>query len=211
MRILVLGASRGIGAEVVTQALEAGHEVVALARSAADMPERPGLERVTGDATDAAAIGAALPGVDAVILAIGLGTDPRRFLAPTTLFSDAARAVLAAMPAAGVTRLIVVTGFGAGESKAAMSLIERTGHRAILGRAYADKDVQEEMVQASDLDWTIVRPGILTKGAHTGKYRVLADPAEWRNGMISRADVADYLVKAAESGLHSRRSVVLVR
>jgi uncharacterized protein YbjT (DUF2867 family) len=64
-----------------------------------------------------------------------------------------------------------------------------------LGRVYADKDVQERIIRKSRLDWTIVRPTILTNGPHTGAYRVLVDPNDWTSGFISRADVADFLVK----------------
>jgi uncharacterized protein YbjT (DUF2867 family) len=92
-----------------------------------------------------------------------------------------------------------------------MSTLERMGHTAILGRAYADKAVQEEMIKASDLDWTIARPGILTNNRRTGVYKVLTEPSTWRNGLISRADVADFLIKALEEGTHIREAPVLVR
>lgn len=92
-----------------------------------------------------------------------------------------------------------------------MSWIEKTGHRAILGKPYADKDRQEALITASDTDWTLVRPVILTKGARTEDYRVLRDPATWRNGLISRASVAHYLIDAVEQGLDVKADVVLTR
>ncbi|MBS3748016.1 MAG: SDR family oxidoreductase, partial [Wenzhouxiangellaceae bacterium] len=76
-------------------------------------------------------------------------------------------------------------------------------------RAYADKSVQEKVVQRSSLDWTIVRPTILTNGRATGKYKVLADPESWRNGFISRADVADFLVESALEGKNLHEAPVL--
>jgi uncharacterized protein YbjT (DUF2867 family) len=111
--------------------------------------------------------------------------------------SRATAVMLEGMHAAGVRRLVVVTGFGAGRSRRAMSAIERLGHGAVLGRIYADKSRQEALVIDSGLDWTIVRPTILTNGRAKGHYRVLEDPADWRNGLIARADVADFLVRAA--------------
>ena len=92
-----------------------------------------------------------------------------------------------------------------------MSRVERMGHRAILGKPYADKDRQEAMIKESATDWTIVRPVILTKGAKTKTYRVLRDPKDWRNGLISRADVAHYLIDAVETGGDIRTDVVLAR
>ena len=211
MHLLVIGAGSGIGKLTVERALERGHTVRALSRSGPDLPERPELEQVAADATDIEALHTPMAGVDAVILAVGLGKAAQRFWQPTTVFSEATIACLSAMGAAGVRRLLAVTGFGAGESAQAMSLIERTGHRVILGRAYADKDRQEELIQAADLDWTIVRPVILTDGPGTGHYKVLTDPKTWRNGLIARADVAHYLVHAAEDSLHLRQGVVLAR
>ena len=65
-------------------------------------------------------------------------------------------------------------------------------------RVYDDKDVQEWIIRSSGLDWTIVRPGLLTNGPATGCYRVLTAPKDWQFGVISRADVADFLVQAID-------------
>ena len=62
-------------------------------------------------------------------------------------------------------------------------------------RVYDDKDVQEWIIKSSGLDWTIVRPGLLTNSPATGHYRVLTASKDWRFGVISRADVADFLVR----------------
>ena len=62
-------------------------------------------------------------------------------------------------------------------------------------RVYDDKDVQEWIIKSSGLDWTIVRPGLLTNSPATGQYRVLTAPNDWRFGTISRADVADFIVR----------------
>lgn len=96
-------------------------------------------------------------------------------------------------------RLIAVTGFGAGDSRAAISYFQRLPFELIFGRAYADKTIQEELIRSSALDWTIVRPGVLTNFRGTGKYQVLCEPGTWRNGIISRADVADFIATALDS------------
>jgi uncharacterized protein YbjT (DUF2867 family) len=64
-----------------------------------------------------------------------------------------------------------------------------------LKRVYDDKDVQESVIKSSGLDWTIVRPGLLTHSPAAGQYCVLTAPNEWRFGTISRADAADFLVR----------------
>jgi putative NADH-flavin reductase len=193
--VLIIGASRGIGLETVKCALEAGHIVRALARSARRIPvDHPNLTKVSADARDQAAVAGALEGVDAVIQTLGVaGRD--MMLEPVRLFSDATRVLIAAMKEAEVKRLIAVTGFGAGDSRNRGGCLYNTALHLFLGRAYDDKDVQEDLIQDSGLDWVIARPVILTNGSRTGRYRVLVEPRSWRIGFISRADVADFLVK----------------
>ncbi|KAA5602441.1 NAD(P)-dependent oxidoreductase [Blastochloris sulfoviridis] len=207
-RVLIIGASRGIGLEAVRQALDAGHKVRAFARSAGRIDlSHPALEKVNGDALASADVAAAAKGVDAIIQVLGVGAG--QLFRPVRLFSDATRILVAAMAAVGVRRLIAVTGYGAGESRSSMSLLQRVPFQVLLGRAYDDKDVQERLIRASPLDWTIVRPGALTNGPRTGRYRVLVDPATWRYGVISRADVADFLVKQIEDRSLLRQAPVL--
>jgi putative NADH-flavin reductase len=211
-RILILGATRGIGLACVHRALEQGAQVRAFARSADRMElDHPDLETVAGDATDAAALQAALPGCDAVIQALGVPIKTAAGPAKrTTLFSDSTRALVAAMAETGPARLVAVTGYGAGDGKARMSAAERAAQRLALGSAYADKDVQEEIIKGSDLDWLILRPGILTNGARKGTVQELRDPASWRNGLISRADVADICVREAMTPTLHRETPTLV-
>jgi putative NADH-flavin reductase len=80
----------------------------------------------------------------------------------------------------------------------------------VFGRAYADKSVQEQMIKDSSLDWTIARPGVLTNGRRTGRYRILDERSQWCNGIISRADVADFLVRQIEDRAYLRKAPVLV-
>ena len=87
---------------------------------------------------------------------------------------------------------------------------DRCRTAGFLGRAYDDKTVQERIVKESALEWVIARPGILTNRLPTGTYRVLADPREWRNGFISRADVADFLVKQIDDDTYVGQTPVLV-
>lgn len=206
-----MGATSGIGKLAMDEALSRGHTVRAFARSAADLEERPQLERVAGDALASEDVAGALAGVDGVIYALGIKESLSMLWTPVTLFSDTTRVLLDEMARADIRRVLFVTGFGAGRSVKAMSFIERTGHRAILGKPYGDKDRQEEMVVESDADWTIVRPVILTKGARSKTYKVLRDPAKWRNGLIPRADVAHYLVEAFETDADIKSDVVLTR
>ena len=209
--ILIMGATSGIGRCALDEAVQRGLPVRAFARSADTLDASELVEPFKGDATSAEDVSRALGGVRAVIYALGITERLAMLWEEETLFSTTTRLLLDAMAGSDVSRLVVVTGFGAGRSKTAMSWVERTGHRAILGKPYADKDRQEELVLASATDWTIARPVILTKGARTEDYRILRDPKTWRNGLISRASVAHYLIDAVEQELDVRADVVLTR
>ena len=210
MKILVIGGTSGIGRKVVDEALSRGHDVRAMARGVDEMLPADRLEPVQGDATRPEDVARALEGVDAVVDALGIGSRVLKPWERVTLFSRSAAALVPAMRDAGVSRLVAVTGFGAGDSKTALSLIERIGTAAVLGKSYRDKDRQERTITASGLDWTLVRPTFLTDSPKSGRYKVLL-AGKWRNGVISRADVADFILNALEQDSYVRQAVVLAR
>jgi putative NADH-flavin reductase len=194
--VLIIGASRGIGLETVKLALKAGHSVRALSRNATAIRlDNRRLEKLNGNALDPDTIERALVGIDAVIQTLGVPSAPKQILSGTRLFSAATRVLVDAMEASAAKRLICVTGLGAGDSRGHGGPLYNAALCIFLRRVYADKDVQERIIRRSRLDWTIVRPTILTNGPRTGKYRVLVNPREWTSGFISRADVADFIVR----------------
>jgi putative NADH-flavin reductase len=208
-RILIIGASKGIGLETTLLALEAGHNVRALARSVAGIAiSNPNLEKVRGDALNKQDVEAALSRVDVVIQT--LGVSPGSLFRPVQLFSEATRILVAAMTVHGVRRLLCVTGFGAGDSRSSISCLQRIPFQVVLGRAYQDKSLQERLIKESSLDWTIARPGVLTTGSRTGRYKILDEASQWRNGTISRPDVADFLVRQIEDRAYVGKAPVLI-
>ncbi len=210
-KVLVIGASKGIGLETVKRALETGHQVRALARSASRIPvSHAKLEKMPGDALDRATVEKALDGIDVVIQTLGVSGGPGILLKPIRLFSDATRILVAAMEAKLVGRLICVTGLGAGDSRGKGGFLYNAAIGLILVRAYDDKNIQERIIRNSTLDWVIARPGVLTKGARTGRYKVLTNPRDWRTGFISRANVADFLVKQIDSDTYLRQTPLLI-
>jgi putative NADH-flavin reductase len=170
-KVLIVGASRGIGLETVRLALRAGHAVRALARSATTIRlHDPRLEKLDGDALDQHTIERALAVTDAVIQTLGVSPNPERIFSGTRLFSEATRILVDTMEAKGVKRLISVTGLGAGNSRGHGGLLYDTALWLFLGRVYVDKDAQERIIGRSNLDWTIVRPTVLTTRPRTGVF-----------------------------------------
>ncbi|MEM8690713.1 MAG: NAD(P)-binding oxidoreductase [Pseudomonadota bacterium] len=209
--ILIMGATSGIGKLAVEEAASRNLPVRAFARGAAKIEGMDGLEPFVGDALKPEDVAGALKDVRAVIYALGIKERLAMLWEEETLFSNSTKILLDEMPNAGIDRLVVVTGFGAGRSRSAMSSLEKIGHKAILGKPYADKDRQEKMIIDSDLRWTIARPVILTNGPRVESYKVLRNPEAWRNGLISRASVAKYLIDAVEEDLDVQGDVVLTR
>ncbi len=209
-RILVMGASKGIGLETVKKAINSRHLVRAFARSANDISlDHPELEKFRGNALDRDDVCAALKDVDVVVQTLGVGL--KELFAPVSLFSEATKLLLPAMKSSGVKRLICVTGFGAGDSSQSISAFQRLPFDAVFGRAYADKTIQEYLIKSSDLDWTIVRPGVLTGNFCAGSYQALDQPKDWRNGIIARSDVADFCIKQITDSESFHKAYVLVK
>jgi putative NADH-flavin reductase len=209
--ILVIGASRGIGLETVKAALAAGHDVRAFARSAPGIPVTDSkLTKISGDALNRDNVAAAVQGVDAVIQSLG-ASSLANLIFGTTLFSQATRVMVDAMQSAGVRRLIMVTGAGAGNSRGRITfLYDNVVFPLVLQRVYDDKDIAEDIVMKSSLDWTIVRPGGLTNASATNRYKVLTEMKDWRGGFISRAHVANFMVEhVADSSLFGKTPLLV--
>ena len=152
---------------------------------------------------------AAVAGADVVVQSLGVPFDTKLFIGPISLFSRATALLIPAMKAAGCRRLVAVTGFGAGDSKEAIAPLQRAAFELVFGRAYRDKSEQERLIRCSGLDWTIVRPGILTNGKRR-TYQALNCPQTWRNGIISRAGVAQCVIDQAMSPEAVGKTPVLV-
>ncbi|MDH4343486.1 MAG: NAD(P)H-binding protein [Nitrospira sp.] len=196
MKISIIGASAGIGLEVTRLALQKEHEVSTLSRRVVPLPDHQKLRRVQGSATNPNDVRAAVEGADAVLVTLGVKSP-----FATTLFSDSARILLQTIREMGSSpTLIVLTGFGAGDSWGYNSIPMKVLFTLFLKRAYVDKSEQEQLIASGYSRWAMVRPGRLTNGAMTGHYRVLDNLEEgMRVGAISRADVAHFMVAQAEN------------
>lgn len=210
MHITVFGANGPTGRLLVQQALTAGHDVSAVTRRPADFPLRDDALRVVeGDVFDAAAVSAAVEGADAVLSALGVpyGRDE------ITVYSVGARNILAAMAENGVTRFACVSSSALDPAAGPHGgfLFEKLLQPLIVNvfgrQLYADMRRMEEIVTASDLDWTIVRPSGLYDGDGVTAY---AYAERYTPGAFtSRADLANVLLRQAEESTYARRIVAV--
>jgi putative NADH-flavin reductase len=196
MKIAVIGASAGIGLQCTRLALQKGHEVTTLSRRAVSLPDHAKLRRVRGSATNPTDVRAVVEGADAILVTLGVKSP-----LATTLFSDSARILLQVLQETSSSpTLLVLTGFGAGDSWSYNSFPMKILFTLLLQKAYADKSEQERIIAEAYPRWEVVRPGRLTNGNLTGHYRVLDELAEgMKVGAISRADVAHFMVAQAEN------------
>jgi len=204
MRLFILGATGGTGRLLVEQAVARGHDVTAFVRAPEKLTTpREHLSVCRGDPRDADGLAAALPGHDAVLSCLG-PPGPAR----STLLHDSARSIVSAMQAAGVHRLLVISAAVLFEDAGAFVDLMR---RTLLKNVAEDNGAMERVIAASDLAWTIARPPRLTHGRMTRRYRVAEDHLPRRGFLISRADVAHFLLSALEGNAHLRRIVGVAR
>ena len=212
-KVLVIGASQGIGLEAVKLLLADGHSVRALARTASRIPiNDPNIEKISSDALNKGDVARALEGMDAVILTLGVPMNFNTMLSGTTLFSRATRVLVDLMNQHGPKRLICVTGLGAGDSRGQFGVLyDGVMFPIFLKRVYDDKDIQERIVRDSNLDWTIARPGVLVSAPVTGRYRALDDRKDWDFKTIARADVARFLADEIRDNRFIRKTPLIIQ
>jgi putative NADH-flavin reductase len=203
LRLFILGATGGTGRALIEQARRKGHQVTAFVRSPQKLAAiGDGVTVRPGDPHDVAQLRAALRGHDAVLSALG-PPGPGR----STLRGDCAASTVAAMEEVGVRRLLVVSAAVLFPEAPLGWLLRRT----LLRNVVLDSAEMERVVMASGLDWTIARPPRLTNGPLTGRYRVEDGRLPRRGFIISRADVAHFLLGELERDAHLRRIVGLAR
>jgi putative NADH-flavin reductase len=205
MRITVFGATGGTGRRLVEQAIAEGNEVVAYVRNPSKLDmENEHLTVVQGELTDEELIEKAVKGVDAVISLLG----PRGGSKSKPL-THGIQNIIAAMKKQGVRRLVITSTLSVKDpndlpdfkTKSLVNIVKVTMHDA-----YEDIVSTAETVRNSDLDWTIVRLSMLNNKPKSGKVRAgyvgRGDVGTW----ISRADVADFMLKQVQDTKYLRQA-----
>lgn len=212
MQVALIGATGFVGAAVLKELLQRGHQVVALVRDPAKLAAQPQLKVVQADVLDANQVQSAVAGSDAVLSAYNAGwTNPNIY----DDFLRGSRAIVQGAKAAGVNRYLVVGGAGSLYVNGQQLVDSPDFPAAIKPGASAARDMYTELQKDSSLDWTLLSPAVGFHGGsaaqsqgRTGQYRTGKDEplmqANGQPGDISAQDLAVALVDALEQHLHSR-------
>jgi putative NADH-flavin reductase len=203
-RVLIIGATGRTGLRLIEESLVRGHGVTVLVRR----PEALGAlqSRVTvvqGDVLDPAAMARAVTGTEAVLCALG----PHRE-SPPTLSSQGTRNLINAMEAQGVRRLVCITGAMIGHADTRLGWLYRVMRTAFRDTLH-DRQLQEQLILGSGLEWTLVRPPRLSNGPARGIWRAGEDVRIGTMAHISRADLARFMVQQLEDSSFIRRAVAV--
>lgn len=209
MKLTIFAATGGIGRHIVEQAIAAGHDVTAVARNPKNLPAQARIVTADLAAADPAVLASAVNGADAVLSGLG----PRNPRADAGIASRGTRAIVAAMHATGVARIVVVSAAPIGTVPSPGRptppkhdpgdgfFMRHLGSRiagAMFREHYADLALMEDILRDSGLDWTISRPPKLTDKPVTGVYRT-AYGRNIRGGFsVSRADVAHHMLRVLD-------------
>jgi putative NADH-flavin reductase len=207
MRIIVFGPTGGTGRQLVSQGLATGHKVTAFTRSPAAIAPRAGLTILAGQTRDSSAVERAIAGQDAVLCALGGRPWRRR----ARVCSGAVRNIASSMTKLGVRRIVAISTFGAGDSRPQVGWFAgNVLFGFVLRSEVTDKEAMESELAATDLEWTVVRVGLLTNGAARGTWRAADDGSILGMGKIARADVAAFMLDELESDTWIRRRPVVM-
>jgi putative NADH-flavin reductase len=208
MKIAILGATGQTGGHALKSALDAGHHVRVLARDPAKLTvKHDRLEVVKGDATNVDDCARVVEGCEAVVAALGpqgLGT--------TTLRQDAARALVAAMKAKGVKRIVWLSALGVGDNIAQArrtSIFAVLFMKTLLKKTYRDAAAAEQVLRDSGLDYVLCRPPGLRNNAARGHVDEVPEDKKLPRLSIPRADVGAWMVKAATVSTYDRQAVTI--
>lgn len=205
MKVIVFGATGTLGKCLTQELLDAGHTVTAFARRPAALGiSSPNLTRSSGDARNENVVTDAIAGHDAVVVTLGAGKSRSNDIRSVGTLN-----IIRGMQKHGVNRLICQSTLGAHESWGNLNFFwKRIMFGAVLRPVFQDHELQEKLVRASGLDWTIVRPSAFDKGPATGKYRQDFPPTDRRlNLKISLSDIAAFLSEQLNDHRYVRRAV----
>ena len=207
MQLLILGGTGPTGQQLVKQSLEKLHHVTVLVRNPAKINlVHENLKVVVGDVLDKATVTKLLEGKDAVLSALGVGKS----LISHSLIQNVMSVLIPSMQAANVKRVIFLSAFGVGETFKQANFLQKLIFRLPLRSNYKDKEKADAMLRNSSPDWTLICPVVLTNGPYTGTYKAAEIFAMKGMPTVSRADVADFMIKQLTDNTYIKKTAIIM-
>jgi putative NADH-flavin reductase len=193
MKLALFGATRGVGKQILLQAIERGHTVKVLVRDLSKLDvSYANLEVVQGDVLNANQVATMLQGQDVALVALG-GKPGQKEARPC---AAGTKNILQGMKQHGVTRIVAVTSLGIGDSRGQAGIFfEKILVPLLLKAEFTDKELQEKYIRDSQLEYVIARPSGLTDKPAKGTYRASKTLKGSVTKTISRADVAHFCLE----------------
>lgn len=205
-KLAIFGSTGGTGLAVIQQALAQKHELTALVRTPSKLNmEHEHLKVVQGDAMNYEDVLRVIEDKDVVICCLGTRAKDKNMVR-----ADGTQNIVRAMKAAKVQKLICQTSLGYGDTAVMMPwYMKYLIIPYLLKNAFKDHQLQERIIEQSNLDWVIARPASLTNGAKTETYKANFPTTEKIKLRISRADVAHFMLQQVESDRYLHEKVGL--
>lgn len=209
MKLAIIGGTGKTGKELLKQGLETGHHITALVRNPKKVKiVHPNLTILQGNVLKPEDLENIFKGKDAVLSALG----HKRFLGPSHILSKGTENILPAMKTANVSRFICITSMGINDNQFKLGLYYTLFVIPFIVFFYfRDKAKQERLIMESDINWTVVRPGQMTNGKKRTRYRVGEKLGSYiLTLMISRADVAHFMLEQLATSDYSKKAICIV-
>lgn len=209
MKLAIIGGTGKTGNELLRQGLEAGHHITVLVRNPKKVKiQHPNLKVIQGNVLNITDLEGIFKGKEAVLSALG----HKRFFGPSNILSQGTKNILQAMNTSAVSRFICITSMGINDNRFKLGLYYTLFVIPFIVFFYfRDKAKQERLIMASDLNWTVVRPGQMTNGKKRMQYKQGANLGSYiLTKMISRADVAHFMLSQINSPTYYQKAVCII-
>lgn len=212
MKIVIIGANGLTGKAAIARSIEAGHQVVAYVRRPETLQAQKGMEIVKGELLDVEKLQAAMQGADAVLCCLGPKVGMSAIFTPQNLMQTAVTSIIKAMNQSNVKRIILLSAFGVGDGIKAANTMSRFMIKTMMAKMYEDKEISEQMLAKSGLDWTTIHPLFINDKIASGNAEIASvEQVKKVLGMpkVTRSDVAKVMIDVINDTQTIRKGLVI--
>jgi putative NADH-flavin reductase len=211
MKILLHGASGRTGKHIIKEATKRGHTIAAIVRNPDKLKDFDA-QIIQGTPYEYTTVEKAISGCDAVINTLNVSRKSDNpwapLVAPKDLISKTASNSLQAMRKEGIKRFVALSAIGAGRSwKNIPFILKIIISISNMRVAYSDHDRQENILESSDLDYTICRAPLLSNTLNKTGAVATPENVKPQSPVLSRNSAAEFIIDIIENNMHIREAV----